>query len=126
MHRSGWQVNRLRDPAVGIGSSATEAPEPRAATQFSETASAGLLNPCPRGKADPFSVTQVQNDHRHMREMAVDTRAEFTQRWQFQPGLQADGQLALCPHVGLSLRCHHGPGWGPGPERRARHVTTWK
>lgn len=91
MHRSGWRVNRVRDPAVGIGSSATEATEPRAATQFSETTSAGLLNQCPRGKADPFSVTQVQNDHLHMTEMAVETRAEFTQRWRFQPGLQAAG-----------------------------------
>ena len=92
MHRSGWRVNRVRDPAVGIGSSATEATEPRAATQFSETTSAGLLNQCPRGKADPFSVTQVQNDHLHMTEMAVETRAEFTQRWRFQPGLQAAGR----------------------------------
>lgn len=126
MHRSGWRVNRVRDSAVRIGNSATEATEPREATQFSETTSAGLLNPCTHGKADPFSVTQVRNDHLHMTEMAVEIRAEFTQRWRFQPGLQADGQLAPHPHVGLSLRCHHGPGWGPGPKRRARRITTWK
>lgn len=128
MHRSGWQVKprtqrpSCRDRKFSYRGTRAQGSHPA----FRRPASAGLLNPCPRGKADPFSVTQVQNDHRHMREMAVGHTSRVHPKMAISaraPGRRAAGPL---PPRGAVTQMSPRPRLGPSPERRARHVTTWK